>query len=613
MEMMTTPTTVTATITKDTVLEATGRLQEYKAGKSALETRLVDNDKWWRLRHWQRGGAPDEHKSKSAWLFNTIMGKHADAIEAFPTVNVLPREESDKPEAGKLSSILPVVLDHAEFEQVYSDAMWDKLKSGTAAYGVFWDSSKLNGLGDVAIRTVSLLNLFWEPGVARLEDSQEVFCVQLRKNKELETEYPELAGNLRGYGGLKPTEYYHDDGRNTSDMSLVVDWYYKRKTGGKTLLHYCKYVNDVILYASENEPELADRGFYDDGEFPFVLDVLFPVPDSPCGIGYVDIGRSTQDDIDRMNTAAVNYALMSARPRYFTRTDGAINEDELGDWTKPLVHTNGNLGQDSIRQMELSPMPGYVMNMIQAKIEELKYTSANMDVSNGSTGGVTAATAIAALQEAAGRTSKDSTKATYRAYKKIVLKVIERIRQFYDIPRQFRILGSMGMEQFVQYNNEGLAPVQQAPVGGVDMGMRLPVFDLDIIPEKKTAYTRMAQNELALQFYNLGFFRPDLTDQALATLEMMDFDGKTDVEQRIALNGTMAQQLALYQQMALSLAMKYEPEMAEGLAAQITQGTGMTQTPMAAGSMMDTGLTDTGEGSRMARARQNSQEATQPS
>ena len=170
----------------------------------------------------------------------------------------------------------------------------------------------------------------------------------------------------------------------------------------------------------------------------------------------------------------------------------------------------------------------------------------------------------------------------------------------------------MGMEEFTSYDNSGLAPAAQEPVAGMDMGLRLPVFDLDIVPEKRTSYTRMAQNELAIQFYNLGFFRPDLTDQALAVLDMMDFDGKDAVQQKSALNGTMAQQLAMYQQMALSLALKYEPQMAEGLAAQITQGTGMTSTPQAMGSMLDTSSMEGGEDTRVAKARRNSQEATQP-
>lgn len=601
-------------ITKEVVQQAAGRLQKYKSGKAALEARLISNDRWWRLRHFPEGGVPEEHKSKSAWLFNAIMGKHADAIEAYPTVNVLPREEGDKPEAKKLTSIIPVVLDHAEFEQAYSDAMWDKLKSGTAVYGVFWDSQALNGLGDIAIKPVSLLNLFWEPGLSDINRGSEMFCVQMMRNEDIEARWPEV-GKLKGYGALKPSEYFHEDTLSTDDKSMVVDWYYKRRNpDGRQVLHLCKFVNDSVLYASENDPQLIETGYYADGEFPFVFDTLFPVPDSPCGIGYVDIGKSPQDDIDRISTAAVQYALMSARPRWFVRGDGAINEDELGDWTKHLIHTNGNLGEDSIRQVNLQPMPGYVMNMMQAKIEELKYVSANSDVANGSSGGVTAATAIAALQEAAGRSSKDATKASYRAYRRVVLKVIERIRQFYDLPRTFRILGQMGMERYISYSNEGLQPQQQEPVAGMDMGLRLPVFDLDVVPEKRTSYTKMAQNELAIQLYNLGFFRPDLVDQALAVLDMMDFDDKDQVEQRISLNGTMAQQLAMYQQLALSLAQKYEPQMAEGLANNILQGTGMATTPQAAGSVQTSQPeVRPGEDSRVARSRQAAQEATQPS
>jgi hypothetical protein len=58
----------------------------------------------------------------------------------------------------------------------------------------------------------------------------------------------------------------------------------------------------------------------------------------------------------------------------------------------------------------------------------------------------------------------------------------------------------------------------------------------------------MSQNELALQFYNLGFFNPQLTDQALATIEMMDFEGKEKCKERIQQNGTMFDQLQQMQQ-----------------------------------------------------------------
>ena len=51
-------------------------------------------------------------------------------------------------------------------------------------------------------------------------------------------------------------------------------------------------------------------------------------------------------------------------------------------------------------------------------------------------------------------------------------------------------------------------------------------FDVEITAQKQSPYTKMAQNELALQFYSAGFFNPQMADQALACLDMMDFPRK---------------------------------------------------------------------------------------
>ena len=128
--------------------------------------------------------------------------------------------------------------------------------------------------------------------------------------------------------------------------------------------------------------------------------------------------------------------------------------------------------------------------------------------------------------------------------------VIERIRQFYDMPRTFRITGQTGEESFVPYSNEGLMPQPLGNVMGTDMGYRLPEFDIRIEVQKKNAYTRTAQNDLALQFFQMGFFNPALAPQALACLQMMDFDGKTEMEMMIRQNAMMQQMQMMMNPMA---------------------------------------------------------------
>lgn len=539
-------------IGREAVHKATQILQKYKEGKANLEQRIIDNEQWYKLRHWEsmRKSGTNDVEPTSAWLFNCIANKHADAMDNFPSPNVLPREEGDKAEAEMLTSILPVILDQNDFEKTY-DEVWNyKLKSGTGVYGVFWDSSKLNGLGDISIQKVDLINLFWESGITDIQKSRNLFHVELCDNDVLIGRYPQLQGKL-GKSTIDIAKYVYDDSVDTSEKSVVVDWYYKKMNSqGKQVLHYCKYVNDEVLFATENDPNFAERGFYDHGRYPFEFDPLFRVEGTPAGFGYIDVGKSAQEYIDRGNQAIMQNMLSNARPRHFIRNDGSVNEKEYADMTKDFIHVDGNLGQDSILPVAGKPLSDIYVQVINNKVDELKETTGNRDISTGgTTSGVTAASAIAAMQEAGSKLSRDSNKASYRVFRQICLMCIELIRQFYDLPRCFRIIGENGVARFVQYSNQGIVPQAQGMDFGMDMGMRIPLFDIEVTAQKQSPYSKMSQNELALQFYQAGFFNPAMADQALVCLDMMDFDRKEFIMQKISQNGGMLQQMMMLAQM----------------------------------------------------------------
>ena len=505
-------------------------LRRYHAGKRQLEQRIIDNEQFWKLRYWQQmektgqGGNPADPQPTSGWLVNCILSKHADAMDCYPEPTVLPREPGDREEARKLTRILPVVLKKNGFKRTYSIAWWYKLKSGCAVYGVFWDAGKLNGLGDIAIRRMDLLNLFWEPGVTDIQDSPHFFSTELQDREALEERYPWAKGKA-DRGGWSVSRYLYDDAVDTSGKVLVVDWYYHTRENGRKVLQYCKFVGDTVLYATENDPDMREKGWYDHGKYPFVFDVLFPEEGTPAGYGYVDLCKSPQKQIDLMNQAILKNTLASATPRFFVRSDGAVNENEYADWTRPFVHTNGNLGSDSIAPIQTAGLDSVYVAILQSKIAEMKETAGNRDVANGGTaGGVTAATAIAALQEAGGKLSRNMIDDGYEAFSDVVTLCIELIRQFYSLPRQFRLLGAMGREEFVTYDSRGLQP--QAVDDGVITGYRVPEFDLEVSAQDENPYKTMEYNQLALQLFQMGFFRADMADQALRCLELMDFKNK---------------------------------------------------------------------------------------
>lgn len=518
-------------ITKEKIQEAERTLIKYRNAKASLEARLIDNEEWYRLRRADPllRKDPEEINATSAWLLNSIAGKHADAMDNYPEPFLLPREEGDQPDAEALSAILPVILEQNDYEEVYSDVWWTKLKGGTGITGVFWNPSRMGGMGDIDIRPIDPLCIYWEPGIKNIQYSKNIFHIESVDNETLLEAWPFLEGKLKG--GLLTETNYRNTRHETGDRSVVVDWYYKKRVNGRDIVHFVKFVSGELLYASENDERYFERGYYDHGQYPFVFDVQFREADSPAGFGFIDVCKQPQMYIDKLNSVILKSALMSARPRFFIRSDGSINEEEYADWNNDFVHyQGGSAPTDSLRQIEMRPVSSALIAILNGKIDELKETSGNRDFSQGSSAsGVTAAGAIMALQSAGDKLSRDALKSSYRAFTRICHLIIELIRQFYTEPRCFRVMGAENGQKYVYFCNARI----RAKGEDAERFYSAPVFDIKIRPQRSSPMAMLQRNELAKEFYALGFFKPENAEQALACIEMMEFEGKTQLIERI--------------------------------------------------------------------------------
>lgn len=563
--------------------EALQTLLQYKRDKQALTDRIVNAEEWWKNNHWDRFSSASSNSNDtqpvSAWLFNSIINKHADFMDNFPCPAILEREESDREIAKMLSSVVPVILEQNGFERTYSECSWDKPKIGTAIYGVFWNPEKENGLGDIDIKHMDVINMFWEAGVEDIQKSRNVFTVEMMDRDLLEEEYPEIKGKNQAEIIYKP-EYLYESNLDTTNKVQVIDWYYKKRIRAdvngiittKTILHYCKFIPGAVLYATENDPEMQYTGWYDHGMYPFVCDTMFPEKGSPAGFGYLDIMVNPQEYIDKLDQVILKNAMLN-RPRYFVSNSAGINEQEFADMSNDFVHCSGSVDESQIQQIKVPQMSDGVFKIREEKIEELKETSGNRDFSQGgTTSGVTAASAIAALQEAGSKLSRDMIKGTYTAYSSTVTMVIELIRQFYTLPRCYRITQPNGEAQYIELTNESLQPQQDNMMDG-ELSARRPVFDIKVAAQKASPYSRIANNELAKELFGMGVFNPQIADQAMAVVTMMDFDRRDEVLKKIQENGLMYQQL---QQMQAAMVQ---------MADIIAQTTGNTQLLDAVGQM----------------------------
>ena len=507
-------------------------LKKYKAARSSLTSRIINNEQWYRMRH-VRQISEDRYVPASAWLFNSLAVKHADAMEAIPAPYVSAREPSDIESAAALSKLLPVILEQNGFPAVYS-AIWnDKLRHGTGCYGVFWNPTANGMLGDIELKRIDVINLFWEPGVNDLDASPNVFHCELQSIDALMERYPQIK-ELSADPAEECGRYVYDDSVDVSDKVTVVDWYYKKLgENGEMRVHYCKYVGDYKLFCTEDMPEYAEKGLYDHGRYPFVTDVMYAIEGTPCGFGALDIMKDAQMQIDKLNFAILENARMAATRRYFIRADGSVDENEFADWTRPFVHIQGaGLGEDSIREITVEPLSDIYLDVINNKITELKETSGNRDVnSGGSEKGVVAAAAITVLQESGGKMTRDMIASSYRAFCKVCTLIVELIRQFYTAPRCFRIVSPNGVGEasYLTYDNSAINGFEGICADGSERYGRLPAFDITVSAETGVKSKREELNRMAKELYEMGVFDPQNRESAKILLSMMDFEGRDEL------------------------------------------------------------------------------------
>ncbi len=488
--------------------------RRYREDKQPLDRRIIDNNRWFKSRYSEEltGEMPTPSTPSTPYLFNAIANKHADAMDNYPTPNVLERRQEDRGLADTLTRILPLQLEYCNFRKTYSRAWWYKLKNGASCYGVFFNPELRGGIGEIDIRKIDLLNLFWEPGVNDIQDSRFLFLTALMDKEELRQRYPS-AGNEVLQSGTITVETYEEHREDQSrDKLLVVDCYYKKKQGNKTTVELLKFCGDTILDATENK---GDQGLYAHGKYPFVLDVLYPDEDSPVGFGLVDIIKNPQCYIDRLDWIISRNAMVSGKTRYMVKDNGGLNEYELSDCSKDIIHVAGSVGEDTIRELQAKPLHSYIIQHRSNKIEELKEVVGNRDFQQGETsGGVTAYSAIVALQQAGEKLSRDMIAESYAAFQEIIYLCMELMRQFYDRPHAYRV----EKEEYLTVSNQ---------IWGEKSQLAYPLeLDISVTAEKNNPYNRAAQNQTLLELWKLGVFQPEMAESARILLSHMYLEGK---------------------------------------------------------------------------------------
>lgn len=491
---------------------------QYRASLSGFRERVKQSRLWFKQQQTEYksvteagAGRPQSH---SGHIFNAIQYKHADLMDNYPAANILPREPKDEESAKVLTEIVPFILERCAFKRTYDLNLYNKLISGTAAYGVFFNPDAEGGRGDIEVKDVELLNLTWQPDAVSLSESKYIFYDTFMDAEDFCAVYDNLEGVSMQMQYDEQKELAGEDAYRTV---VITDAYYKKlEKGGRRILHFARFSGSRVLFSSEDEGKQFQNGFYAHGEYPFIFDLLNPVPGELTGLGIVDVAKDMQAYIDRLDEAINRKCLICAQDRYFFSENSGVNEDEFLDVSRPLVHVRGSLDETRAAPLNVAQLPHYIVEHRNNKIAELKEITGNRDFSQGgSSGGVTAASAITALQTASEKLVRDAVTFSYIAFEKIVRLVVELIREFYDEPRIFRVVGDDGRNVYRSVSS-----------GELFAGNEQSVFDISLSVEKNNPYQRATHNQLILELNNAGLLNPDNFENASFILKNLNFDGK---------------------------------------------------------------------------------------
>lgn len=481
---------------------------EFYSDTLEFRKKCIDNEEFYRANHWANiPTKPDEPQPVTPVLFSTIESLLGDIMDAYPEPIILGEEEQDDKIAGEVSDIINYIIKRRRYRSIYRDKCRQALKKGVSVQEVYWDTTLYNGLGDINIRQWDILNFLWDPKSETLQDGRAVFKFGFYTKEYLLTHYP-FAEDL-----LKPDVYtrlsYIQNTACDDDVMIMDYWYKEYDENGLAHVHMAKLCGHVLL---ENSKDTSPYGMQLSGKYPFVMESPYPLEGQPIGFGIIDLFKNLQIYADKLDQIILKNALMSSKLKLLVNRNSDIDEGALNDWSKEIIKAN-RIDDSAIRWFQPASLNPYVLTHYNSKLEAIKEESGQTEFTRGESGkGVTAASAILALQEAGSKRSRMLIDKFYDGFEELIRLIIDLICENYTEQRRFRITGEKGSRTVCIKNTDLMK-------GSKDLN-RFIDFDINIAVQKQTPYKTLYQNELALELLKAGII---VDTEALS---MMTFTGK---------------------------------------------------------------------------------------
>ena len=450
------------------------------------------------LRQDERSGTAPAGNTLGSCVDNAI----ADQIDNLPEAQLLPEREETARSAEEMSDVVSYVLYHAGWPGKYQTIMEDAVVTGTGVAEVFWDAEAEDGEGMVGVLAWHPEDFYPDPAVENLQDGRACFKVTHTTVDWVEAHYPHARGYVGEDRSLPWQEGLGEDAPQDDARTTLIEFWYKRYDAESrcTRVHMAQMAGGALLYSTELGFGGADKAAYADGvyahgQYPFTLYKFRHVWRRPFGTGLIHDYRETQSAIDRYTKYIDDNARQSSIQRHFIRRGSGINAEDVADMRKTIIEWEGSDIREVLQTVQAQPLNGQVYEMLTYLADSMKQDCGQNQFTRGEAGlGVTAASAIEALQNAGNKITRWHTEIFKDAFREMVEQIIWVLSEYLEPGRTLRIVG--GWDSTGQMRDRLVTLI--AP-GAEGAGLMRPAYAVRVQVQKNNPMQIQADNEFLQQ------------------------------------------------------------------------------------------------------------------
>lgn len=527
--------------------EAYGNLEIFQQGCREYHERAKENRKIILMDDphqddWQAKKKDKKKTIQLQTLKSTLNCIIADQMDNMPEAQLSPERADLIEVVDDMNDAVRYIFAHNRYEEIHRVRVEDFVGVGTAIIQTCWDKTMDNGKGNIALIRWPVESFLWDPMYEDIQDSRACIKVSWHPLSWYAAHYPEQAPYIRNENGnyenvgmtdSQAAKYGQDE-----ELAMLMEYWYRR-FDAKTN----RYTINVAYFAGGALLEHAEDVF-DHGMYPFNLDVFSRIEGMPVGFGQVDEMAPTMRYINRYMAYIDTNLAMSSKGRLLLKRGAGIDKNALADWSQDIVEGD-RVDPENLHWLQNQPFTGMVVQQLLQLQSDIKQDSGQNQMTRGETaGGVTAASAISALQEAGGKITRLRTAVLNHGFARIVEQVMWLMHQFYDDKRRLMISGR-GTE------------IDASPkhlFGSKKSTYPAPPYSVQVQVSRRNPLRVQAQNDLFLQAYSMA--AQGGQNFPLTTLfRLLNVDGKDKIMPVLEENDRTTQLIQSMQQQIEQLTM----------------------------------------------------------